>query len=42
MSYKEFFLVEVCSKYCLGHTYNKNWFIFLKSKFNWTSCAFIC
>lgn len=33
------FLLQVCSKYCMGHTDTKNvCFIYLKRGFNWISC----
>ena len=32
-------LVQVCSKYCMGHTYTENLFVaYLKFKFNLASC----
>jgi hypothetical protein len=34
--YQIIMLVQVCPQYCTGHTYtNKNYSIYLKSKFNW-------
>ena len=39
----EYSLVQLCSKYCMGHTYTKNLqAVYLKLRYNCVYCIFIC